>query len=151
VLRFLFDPQTNQINLGASLLLTHADGSPMTGLPNIAGVDEEPVDLLGVPLAYYPFGADLEAFLITPSGDYWMADEYRLDTNLLTRLLLQDDKALHARMRSLLTTQRLFTVPVAVSIERVWVLVADGCNPNDIHKKANVAPKQPRQMNIERR
>ena len=77
VVRFLFDPQTNQIELGTSLLLTRNDGSPLTGLPNIAGVDEEPVDLFGMPLAYDPMGADLEALVIMPNGDYWMADEYR--------------------------------------------------------------------------
>jgi YVTN family beta-propeller protein len=78
VVRFTFDPVTSAIELGATILLTRADGStPLTGLPNIAGVDEEPVDLNGVPLAYDPFGADIEGVVIAPNGDYWMVDEYR--------------------------------------------------------------------------
>jgi len=78
VVRFTFNPATREIQLGSSTLLTRADGTtPLTGLPNIAGVDEEPVDLNGQPLPYDPFGADLEGLVITPDGDHWMVDEYR--------------------------------------------------------------------------
>lgn len=77
VVRFTYDPSTREIELGATTLLTRADNSPLTGLPNIAGVDEEPVDLFGVPLANDPLGADLEGLVITPNGDHWMVDEYR--------------------------------------------------------------------------
>jgi len=41
-----------------------------------------------------------------------------LDTNLLARLLLQDDKAQHARVRALLATDRVFTAPVTVLLVR---------------------------------
>ena len=77
VVRFTYDPVTKAIALGAQLLLTRTDGGAMTGLPNIAVLDEEPVDLFGAPLAYDPLGADLEGLVITPNGDHWMVDEYR--------------------------------------------------------------------------
>ncbi len=78
IVRFTFDPVTSAIALGNTILLTRADGiTPLTGRPNIAGVDEEPVNLNGVPLAYDPFGADIEGVVIAPNGDYWMVDEYR--------------------------------------------------------------------------
>lgn len=78
VVRFTLDPTTGTIALGASTLLTRADGSTaLTGLPNIAGVDEEPVDLNGNVLALDPFGADLEGLVIAADGSFWMVDEYR--------------------------------------------------------------------------
>jgi hypothetical protein len=78
IVRFTLNPATRQIELGSQLLLTRADGiTPMSGLPNIAGVDEEPVDLFGNVLAYDPLGADLEGLVIDANGDYWMVDEYR--------------------------------------------------------------------------
>ena len=57
-----------------------------------------------------------------------------LDTNLLARLLLQDDKAQHARVKALLAGQQLFTAPVTVFLELVWVLEANGCTPVAICK-----------------
>lgn len=78
LVRFSFDPGNGQIELGDQLALTRADGTtPMTGLPNIPGVDEEPVDLFGTVLDYDPLGADLEGLVIDGSGNYWMVDEYR--------------------------------------------------------------------------
>ena len=77
VVRFTYDAQTREIALAGQLLLTRADSSPMTGLPNIPVIDEEPVNLFGAPLPYDPLGADLEGLVITPNGDHWMVDEYR--------------------------------------------------------------------------
>ena len=77
VVRFTYDTLTQEIALTSQLLLTRADNSPMTGLPNIPVIDEEPVDLFGAPLAYDPLGADLEGLVITANGDHWMVDEYR--------------------------------------------------------------------------
>lgn len=57
-----------------------------------------------------------------------------LDTNLLARLLLQDDKAQHARVKSLLAGQQLFTAPVTVFLELVSVLEANDCSPVEIQK-----------------
>lgn len=55
-----------------------------------------------------------------------------LDTNLLARLLLRDDPVQHARVRSLLETGQVFTAPVTVLVELVWVLEANGCNPTEV-------------------
>ena len=45
-----------------------------------------------------------------------------LDTNLLARFLLQDDPAQYATVKALLTTSQIFTTPVTVMQELVWVL-----------------------------
>ena len=55
-----------------------------------------------------------------------------LDTNLLARLLLQDDTAQHARVKTLLATDQVFTAPVTVFLELVWVLEANDCTASDI-------------------
>ena len=72
--------------------LTRNDGiTPITGLPNIPGIDETPatpvseggdvVDAAGNQfklLPYDEFGADLEGIVIDPNDhSYWMVDEYR--------------------------------------------------------------------------
>ncbi len=68
----------NTISITDTLLLTRADGTtPITGLPNIDGADEEPVDLNGNALPLDEFGADLEGVVIDGAGNYWMVDEYR--------------------------------------------------------------------------
>ena len=45
-----------------------------------------------------------------------------LDTNLLARLLLQDDAAQYKRVKTLFETRQIFTAPVTVMLELVWVL-----------------------------
>lgn len=55
-----------------------------------------------------------------------------LDTNLLARLLLQDDTAQHTRVKALLATDQVFTAPVTVLLELVWVLEANDCAATDI-------------------
>ncbi len=55
-----------------------------------------------------------------------------LDTNLLVRLLLRDDEAQHAKVVALLNTDDLFTAPVTVFLELVWVLEAHDCKPQEI-------------------
>lgn len=62
-----------------TILLTRADGkTPITGLPNIPGFDEIPVDAKGKPVKYDRFGADLEGIVRDPAdGSLWMVDEYR--------------------------------------------------------------------------
>ncbi len=57
-----------------------------------------------------------------------------LDTNLLARLLLQDDKAQHARVKALLAKDQVFTAPVTVFLELVWVLEANDCTATEIAK-----------------
>ena len=45
-----------------------------------------------------------------------------LDTNLLARLLLRDDAAQYERVKTLFETRQIFTAPVTVMLELVWVL-----------------------------
>lgn len=45
-----------------------------------------------------------------------------LDTNLLARLLLKDDAAQHKKVKALFETCQIFTAPVTVMLELVWVL-----------------------------
>lgn len=45
-----------------------------------------------------------------------------LDTNLLARLLLQDDATQHRKVRALFRSRQIFTAPVTVLLELVWVL-----------------------------
>lgn len=79
VVKFELNETTGQIENLDEILLTREDGTtPITGRPNIPGVDEEPVDLFGNLLDYDEFGADLEGVVINPDdGSFWMVDEYR--------------------------------------------------------------------------
>jgi predicted nucleic-acid-binding protein len=61
-----------------------------------------------------------------------------LDTNLLTRLLLRDDKKQHARVLKLLASKQDFTAPVSVMLELVWVLEVNGCSAFDIVRGFNL-------------
>lgn len=45
-----------------------------------------------------------------------------LDTNLLARLLLKDDAAQYKKVKALFETRQIFTAPVTVLLELVWVL-----------------------------
>ncbi|MFN0183963.1 MAG: type II toxin-antitoxin system VapC family toxin [Aquabacterium sp.] len=55
-----------------------------------------------------------------------------LDTNLLARLLLQDEPAQHAKVVALLSSDAVFTAPTTVFLELVWVLEAHDCTPQEI-------------------
>lgn len=91
-----FDPASKQLSIVSTTMLTRADGTPLTGLPNIPGTDEEPVQIVpasdtskagtftsgGITLgyktlAYDTLGADLEGIYHTSNGNMWMVDEYR--------------------------------------------------------------------------
>ncbi|MEZ4680322.1 MAG: choice-of-anchor I family protein [Caldilineaceae bacterium] len=81
--RFELNPESGELIWGDVTLLTRADGTPITGLPNLAGdegfanADEEPIDLMGNKLEYDPYGADMEGVVMADDGTYWMVDEYR--------------------------------------------------------------------------
>ena len=78
VIRFTLNPNSGEFNITETILLTRGDGTtPITGLPNIPGIDEEPVDLSGNLLDYDPLGADMEGVVIAGDGTFWMVDEYR--------------------------------------------------------------------------
>ena len=61
-----------------------------------------------------------------------------LDTNLLARLLLLDDKRQHARVVQLLASKQDFTAPVTAMLELVWVLEVNGCSTDDIVRGLNL-------------
>ncbi len=81
--RFELNPESGELIWGDVTLLTRADGTPISGLPNLAGeegfanADEEPIDLFGNKLDFDPYGADLEGIVMADDGTYWMVDEYR--------------------------------------------------------------------------
>jgi len=66
-----------------------------------------------------------------------------LDTNLIARLLLQDDKAQHARVKALLGSLQIFTAPVTVFLELVWVLEANDCTPVEIQNGLSLLLRLP--------
>lgn len=91
-----FNPTTGKMSVVSTTLLTKPDGSKLTGLPNIPGTDEEPIQIVpadaaqktgtftdrGVTygyktLSYDPLGADLEGVYRLTDGTMWMVDEYR--------------------------------------------------------------------------
>lgn len=61
-----------------------------------------------------------------------------LDTNVLARLLLRDDAAQFARVKALLASDQVFTAPVTVFLELVWVLEVSDCSPADIERGLNL-------------
>ncbi|MEM6793898.1 MAG: esterase-like activity of phytase family protein [Acidobacteriota bacterium] len=78
IVHFEVDPGSGDAFVTRQIPLVRADGStPVTGLPNIPGVDEEPVDLFGNPLPYDALGADMEGVVRSQDGHYWTVDEYR--------------------------------------------------------------------------
>ncbi|MEM7130035.1 MAG: choice-of-anchor I family protein [Chloroflexota bacterium] len=81
--RFSLDHANGTIEITEVVGLTQADGTPISGLPNLAGekgmayADEEPIDLSGNLLDLDPFGGDMEGIVQAEDGTYWMVDEYR--------------------------------------------------------------------------
>jgi predicted nucleic-acid-binding protein len=57
-----------------------------------------------------------------------------LDTNILARLLLQDDAAQFKRAKALLASGQTFTAPVTVLLELVWALESNYCTAADIQR-----------------
>jgi hypothetical protein len=86
IVRLEVDPDAGRIRVTERIELTRADGSPLSGLSNVAVAggdassahnDEIPVDLFGNILPRDPLGADLEGIVVAPDGSFWMCDEYR--------------------------------------------------------------------------
>ena len=61
-----------------------------------------------------------------------------LDTNLLARLLLRDDKRQHARVVQLLAGRQDFTAPVTAMLQLLWVLEVNGLATSDIVRGLNL-------------
>lgn len=52
-------------------------GQAVTGLPNLAGRDNAPMDVKArTKLSYNPSGLDPEGLVRMPNGDFWIAEEY---------------------------------------------------------------------------
>ncbi|MEO0332003.1 MAG: esterase-like activity of phytase family protein, partial [Bacteroidota bacterium] len=91
IIRFEVDTNSGKVKVLEKIDLTRDDGTPISGLPNIPGVDEVPAQPVDTPadftdadgnhfklLEYDAFGADLEGIVVNPGdGTYWMVDEYR--------------------------------------------------------------------------
>ena len=81
--RFEVSPIHSTVKITDRVGLIRADGTSITGLPNLPGktglvyADERPVDLLGNELTYDPYGTDMEGIVKGHDGTYWMVDEYR--------------------------------------------------------------------------
>lgn len=81
--RFEINRDAGTVEVTGEIPLTLPDGSPLTGISNLAGekgmayADEVPIDLFGSVLDYAPMGGDLEGIVRDDAGTYWMADEYR--------------------------------------------------------------------------
>ncbi|MEX1317898.1 MAG: esterase-like activity of phytase family protein [Synechococcaceae cyanobacterium] len=89
--------------------LNRADGTPLTGLPQLAGIDDIPIDASNQPLPYDPFGIDSETvslFTLNIGGSdrqvFAVGDEYRgqiaifdaASGNLIQRYIPAGQKAL---------------------------------------------------------
>lgn len=81
---FELDQQSGELLITDQLPLSRADGTPLTGRPNMLATelglafhDETPIDLFGNVLDLDPYGADFEGVVRGPDGTFWMVDEYR--------------------------------------------------------------------------
>lgn len=61
-----------------------------------------------------------------------------LDTNILARFLLNDDSRQAQAARTLLAQNEIYTAPVTVLLELVWVLEANDCSRAAVSKALRV-------------
>ncbi len=66
-----------------------------------------------------------------------------LDTNVLARLLLKDDILQFKKARALLASNEIFTAPVTVMLELVWVLESNDCTSTEIVDSLNLLMSLP--------
>jgi len=65
------------VDLLEAIPIVGQSGRPVTGMPNLDGRDERPVDYRAkAKLEYNPSGLDPEGLVRTPNGDFWIAEEY---------------------------------------------------------------------------
>lgn len=77
--RFKLDRPSGALSVTDQILFTRKDGvTPISGLPNIPGYDEVPLNGKSEAVDYDPYGADMEGIVINPTdGTFWTVDEYR--------------------------------------------------------------------------
>jgi Esterase-like activity of phytase len=69
--------QGNEIRILEALPIVGQSGKPVTGLPNLKGINETPYNYSGQePLNFNPNGLDTEGLVRTTAGDFWIAEEY---------------------------------------------------------------------------
>ncbi len=67
----------NAIEILEAIPIVGRSGKPVTGLPNLKGVDETPYNYSAQEiLAFNPNGLDTEGLVRTQNGDFWIAEEY---------------------------------------------------------------------------
>lgn len=75
---FDFDLKSHKLSNLRLTPMVLADGRPMTGLPNDAGLDEVPIDPSGHRLKYDKMGIDTEGIVRdSTDGSYWLCEDYR--------------------------------------------------------------------------
>src|SRR5262245_32955055 len=89
----------------------------ISGVSNVAGLDEAPFDPNGNPLPYDPYGLDLEAIVYNQQTDtFWLSEEYRpslvevtRDGTILRRLIPSGQASLFANAPNIPVTDVLPT------------------------------------------
>ena len=75
ILRVKTDGET--VKILQTLPIVGASGKPVTGLPNLKGIDETPYDYSARDvLTFNPNGLDTEGLVRTAAGEFWIAEEY---------------------------------------------------------------------------
>jgi hypothetical protein len=65
------------IRILETVAIVGQSGKPVTGLPNVKGVDETPYEYSAQEiLPFNPSGLDTEGLVRTTAGDFWIAEEY---------------------------------------------------------------------------
>ena len=80
IVKFALDTTDGALAVKDTIFLNRTNSTStnaITGLPNIPGFDENPVDGNNVQAPYDPYGADLEGIIKAADGTFWMCDEYR--------------------------------------------------------------------------
>jgi 2',3'-cyclic-nucleotide 2'-phosphodiesterase (5'-nucleotidase family)/sugar lactone lactonase YvrE len=114
--------------------LNRADGTPLTGLPQLAGKDDIPIDSANNPLSYDPFGIDSETisrFSLTIGGSlrevFAVGDEYRgqiaifdaTTGNLIQRYIPSGQKAqLQAQHGAVIGSETIDSLPAIYGSNR---------------------------------
>lgn len=70
---------TGKVSVVKTINLKRPNGKPITGLPNPQGygaTGERAFDIKNKALPFDPYGLDPEGLVATPSGEFWVSDEY---------------------------------------------------------------------------
>ena len=82
ILALELDRGAGKVSVARKIGLKRADGSPMTGLPNVDlrkdawNADEFPVDRDGEEIHFDEYGIDPESLAVDGAGNFWLGEEY---------------------------------------------------------------------------